>query len=451
MLCRGIGGCSLGGLGRAMDARASVSSSIEVYSTDSDLYDSDYEAVMEDGARSPVIMSSVDMSAPAPPLPQRSVSGSWTTATVPLGDPLGSAAHSPVSAKAPEPVPAPEPEPEPESEPEASQPVPASPSRDPRLKLLAPSSPAGSATRDPRLHLFNRRQRQRPRAVPATTATARPTSQPRASRRAKSPGLTVAVAADGEGDDAAEPAQSPSPSAVPADEGGSSTGEGYQTLARIERTLDSGAWQERVASLTELATIAKGGAAARTIGATLRHVVVTDVCCGVQPGQLGTSARGGGKVIKASRGRTLVRGLEQQLNDQRPMILREAAAAVGALAKLCGTAHKWQATSGRMLPRLCSMCTLGPKLVCAASDAAVTTVLEDSQPPMAISVLTTVATTQSMHAARRAHAFACLGRVLRCPAWADRPVLTRQRSNINATLTAGLADADASGAKNASF
>ena len=425
---------------------ASAHSSIEVYSSDSDLYDSDYEELMDEiePDRSSLVAASASS---LPPLPDRSVEpghSPWT-GTVELEAPapkMSALRRAAAELDMPEPQ---EPEPEP-----ASLTPPQSPGcRDPRLKLLAPASPAGSsAARDKRLQLFSKRQGARPRGAPATTATAtaRAESRPRTSARAKSPGLTVAVD-DAEDVPAAVENSAAWPSSAraklpPPEDEGSSSGEGYQTLARIERCLDTGAWQERLASLTELSTIALSGGAAKTIGATLRHVVAHDVSCGIQPGQLGSGKRGG-KVIKASRGRSIVRGLEQQLNDQRPMILREAAAAIGALAKLCATAQKWQHTSGRFLPRLCAMCTLGTKLVCAAADAAVTAVLEETQPSAAISVLISVATTASMQAARRAHAFACLGRLLRSPGWTARPVLARNRATINTALTAGLADPDA--------
>ena len=448
----------------------SVGSSLDevyMYSSDSDhLYDSavGYNmAVMETVSRSSA--SAEDKPSPRPPLPQRSMSIEWSSW---VGTPGGAAAqlaaqntgttpgimnttapHAAGTKRQLQPAtePATEPEQEPDSEPESREtsrpPVPISPMRDPRLKLLAPSSPArgSAAARDPRLHLFNRRQRARAGRLvfPATTAAAQPSSVSRKSR-AKSPGLTIRIdnsetVADGAGE--------PDQTASPVDHiDGSRVSVGYQKLAQIERCLGTGGWEERLAALRDLTAIARGGAAPQTIGATLRHVVENGVCCEVPGGQLGIKKEGVGRLVKASRGRTIVRGLEQQLNDKRPMILREAAAAVRAIAQLCGTTQKWQASSGQMLSRLFSMCTLGPKLVCAAADAAVTAVLEQTQPPVAVSVLTAIATSGSMHAARRAHAFGCLARILRCPAWADRPVLARHRSDINAALTFGLKDAD---------
>lgn len=444
----------------------SVGSLDEVYSSDSDhLYDSGY---METVSRSTA--SAEDTPSPPPPLPQRSMSMEWSSWAG--GAPAGAAAqlaaqntgttpevvnttaapvgteHQPQPAE--EPARAPEPEREPESEPESREssrpPVPVSPVRDPRLKLLVPSSPAGgsAAARDPRLHLFNRRQRARAGrlALPATTGTTQAIhSSISRKSRSKSPGLTIRI--DDSSGASTDGAGERDQTVPPVDhEGGSGVSVGYQRLARIERCLGTGGWEERLTALRELAAIAREGAAPQTIGATLRHVVENGACCEVPGGQLGVRKDGGGRLVKASRGRTIVRGLEQQLNDKRPMILREAAAAVGALAKLCGTAQKWQAASGQMLSRLFSMCTLGPKLVCAAADAAVAAVLEESQPPAAVSVLAAIATSGSMHAARRAHAFGCLARILRCPAWADRPVLARHRGDINAALTSGLKDAD---------
>ena len=323
----------------------------------------------------------------------------------------------PVDLSQPEPQWQPEPEPEPAPEPAA----PRSPPRDPRLKLLAPSSPGGAGgSRDPRLQLFNRRQRQRrQRATPATT-------------RAQ-PALMVEVV---ETELEPEPEPEP-PEPSPTSRSGDGDGDGWGRLVEIERSLERGEWQQRLACLTELAAAAQSGRAEGTIGATLLYVVTHEVCCGMP--------RDGGahsNVIKASRGRTIVRGLEQQLNDRRPVILREAAAAVGALAALCGTVQAWQLACGRMLPRLCALCTLGPRLVCAAATIAVSQVLEVTQPSASISVLTTAATTSTFHPSRRAHAFGCLGQLLRSPAWAAKPSLGKQRAAINKCLTAGLADAD---------